>query len=119
MDQFIIGWAINTILTLVQIILQGHSMKRQQFKRALLKVRDAINLAYENEEKNCSRFFQRRRNCYGIHYRINNDNRFSIREMLICRWNTILVSIRKQRRHVGVIRKQAISVMLYAAVSIR
>ncbi len=51
MDQFIIGWAINTILTLVQIILQGHSMKRQQFKRALLKVRDAINLAYENEEK--------------------------------------------------------------------
>jgi hypothetical protein len=49
MQEFIIGWAINTILTFVKMLVR-EPHKKDEVRKALLKVRDAIDALYSDDE---------------------------------------------------------------------
>lgn len=49
MQEFIIGWAINTILTFVKMLIR-EPHKKVEVRKALLKVRDAIDALYTDDE---------------------------------------------------------------------
>lgn len=49
MHDFIIGWAINTILTFVKMLVR-EPHKKDEVRKALLKVRDAIDALYADDD---------------------------------------------------------------------